>query len=131
MDDEKRNVVNHFEAGSNCQVFNAPISGCVFAMPGSTVNQTAAAPQASKNDDELARRLVPLFCDEEQARRFPERIKGMSNGEITKLVNTLWEKGVIPATTRPTDIWRVLHDLGYYTASSRNWNNQVMFLKRR
>ena len=35
----KKNVVNHFEAGSNCQVFNGNITDCVFAMPGSTVNQ--------------------------------------------------------------------------------------------
>ena len=41
MEEDKRNggVVNHFEKDSNCQVFNGPISGCVFAMPGSTVIQ--------------------------------------------------------------------------------------------
>ena len=40
--DNQKNVVNHFEAGSNCQVFNGNITGCVFAMPGSTVTQQAA-----------------------------------------------------------------------------------------
>ena len=35
-------MVNHFAAGANCQVFNGNISGCVFAMPGSTVTQHAA-----------------------------------------------------------------------------------------
>ena len=34
-----REVHNHFEAHSNCQVFNGPISGAIFAMPGSTVHQ--------------------------------------------------------------------------------------------
>ncbi|MBP3756131.1 MAG: hypothetical protein J6I61_02495 [Prevotella sp.] len=29
-----------YQTNDNCQVFNGPISGCVFAMPGSTVNQT-------------------------------------------------------------------------------------------
>ena len=43
-EDKDKNVVNHFEAGSNCQVFNAPISGCVFAMPGSTVTQNTLQP---------------------------------------------------------------------------------------
>lgn len=62
MEDEKRNVVNHFEAGANCQVFNAPISGCVFAMPGSTVTQrnTPAAPQGAgkvPDDERLARAI--------------------------------------------------------------------------
>jgi hypothetical protein len=37
--DGQKNVVNHFAAGSNCQVFNGNITGCVFAMPGATVTQ--------------------------------------------------------------------------------------------
>lgn len=80
---------------------------------------------------ELARRLVPLFNKEEEAMKFPERIRGMKNQEITKLVNVLWEKGVISSDTKPTDFWRVLHELGFYTASDRNWNDQVFFVKRR
>ena len=47
--EEGRNVTNNFEAGSNCQVFNGPVSGCVFAMPGSNVTQqsTPATSQIS------------------------------------------------------------------------------------
>ena len=41
-------MVNHFEAGSNCQVFNGPVSGCVFAMPGSSVTQAAGAGRAEE-----------------------------------------------------------------------------------
>ena len=37
-------VVNHFEKDSNCQVFNGPVTGCVFAMPGATVTQQAGQP---------------------------------------------------------------------------------------
>ena len=50
MEEEKQNggVVNHFEKDSNCQVFNAPVTGCVFAMPGSTVIQQAAPQTESK-----------------------------------------------------------------------------------
>ena len=40
-------MINHFETGSNCQVFNGNITGCVFAMPGSTVTQQAAQPTDS------------------------------------------------------------------------------------
>lgn len=39
MQEKRKTVVNHFEAGANCQVFNGNITGCVFAMPGSTVTQ--------------------------------------------------------------------------------------------
>lgn len=53
MEEEKLKggVVNHFEAGSNCQVFNGPISGCVFAMPGSTVTQQAGSPLVGHDGD--------------------------------------------------------------------------------
>ena len=38
-ENHEKGVVNHYEAGSNCQVFNGDITGCVFAMPGATVTQ--------------------------------------------------------------------------------------------
>ena len=52
---QEKQVVNHFAAGSNCQVFNGNITGCVFAMPGSTVTQQAAPcpePQGEKQPEE-------------------------------------------------------------------------------
>ena len=59
MEDNKGNVVNHFEAGSNCQVFNGP---CVFAMPGSNVTQqitpsTSQPAERSLDDERLARAI--------------------------------------------------------------------------
>lgn len=53
--DNQKNVVNNFEPGSNCQVFNGNISGCVFAMPGATVNQhvpETKAPDAPLDDEQ-------------------------------------------------------------------------------
>ena len=41
-ENHEKSVVNHYEAGSNCQVFNGDITGCVFAMPGATVTQQPA-----------------------------------------------------------------------------------------
>lgn len=53
-ENSKKSVVNHFEAGSNCQVFNGNISGCVFAMPGSNVTQNpqTTIPTESTDDDQ-------------------------------------------------------------------------------
>ncbi len=45
-ENSQKNVVNNFEAGSNCQVFNGNITGCTFAMPGSSVTQQAAVSEA-------------------------------------------------------------------------------------
>jgi hypothetical protein len=50
--DSQKNVVNHFEAGSNCQVFNGNNTGCVFAMPGSTVTQQATPETNTKTKTE-------------------------------------------------------------------------------
>ena len=50
--DSQKSVVNHFEAGSNCQVFNGTVTGCTFAMPGSTVTQQAAAAPAPQNEEQ-------------------------------------------------------------------------------
>lgn len=36
----EQNTPTIHQKNENCQVFNGPISGCVFAMPGSTVNQS-------------------------------------------------------------------------------------------
>ena len=47
---QEKHVINHFEAGSNCQVFNGNITGCTFAMPGATVTQQAAATTALENE---------------------------------------------------------------------------------
>lgn len=54
-ENSKKNIVNHYEAGSNCQVFNGNISGCVFAMPGSTVTQNSPGTvlNESNPDDRL------------------------------------------------------------------------------
>ena len=49
-ENSRKSVVNHFEAGSNCQVFNGNITGCTFAMPGSAVTQQAAAVPEPQGD---------------------------------------------------------------------------------
>lgn len=62
MEDKKqdvREVHNHFEANSNCQVFNGPISGAIFAMPGSTVHQhTAQEPVGQETEGQSAQDFV-------------------------------------------------------------------------
>ena len=61
--DSQKNVVNHFEAGSNCQVFNGTVTGCTFAMPGSTVTQQAAAPMALGDEQIEVSMLVACVAE--------------------------------------------------------------------
>jgi hypothetical protein len=77
-------------------------------------------------ESELGRRLVPLFNREEEAMKFPERIRGLKDKDIARVVNQLWEKGVIADTTTKLELWEVLHDLGAYTTGVTNWNAQVV-----
>ena len=87
--DNQKNVVNNFEAGSNCQVFNGNIRGCVFAMPGATVNQhvpETKAPDAPQDDEQpdVIDRLTPMFYgDAENAKTFLQSIRGMKHTQIT------------------------------------------------
>ena len=52
MEEKHDDIHNHFAEGSNCQVFNAPVSGCVFAMPGSQVTQQTAPKSSAENETE-------------------------------------------------------------------------------
>ena len=52
MEEKHHDIHNQFAEGSNCQVFNAPVSGCVFAMPGSQVTQQTAPKSSAENETE-------------------------------------------------------------------------------
>ena len=69
-EDSKKNIVNHYEAGSNCQVFNGDITGCVFAMPGSTVTQQQSAQPVPSGDDVKADTAKVLVACVERVREY-------------------------------------------------------------
>ena len=86
MEEEKQkiSITNNFAEGSNCQVFNGDVTGSIFAMPGSTVNQFSgeqkddskaenqpnAANQSSENDppkdEELFHFIHPSIEEKEE-----------------------------------------------------------------
>ena len=130
MKEEKLNggIVNHFEPGSNPQVFNGPISGCVFAMPGANVTQqTGRQPEnLSDKDEEIVNQLKPMFFgSEEEAKAFLVSIQGMKATQITDKVNQLVSEKKISDMSKRRDLWKVLHDCGIYERSESNWNMQV------
>ena len=127
MEEEKNTrVINHFEAGSNCQVFNAPVSGCVFAMPGSNVTQQTAEQPVSRKEDMLTNQLKPMFFgSEEEVKSFLLWIQGMKPKQITARVNQLVGEKKLSEISCHRDLWKVLHDCGIYTLTESNWNQQV------
>ena len=76
MEAKPLEIHNHFEAGSNCQVFNGAVNGSVFAMPGSNVTQVAGKPNEEKEvkdgeesktnkDEEMTFFIHPGLAEEE------------------------------------------------------------------
>ena len=121
-------IVNRFEEGSNCQVFNGPISGCVFAMPGAEVTQQMGRKPEnfSEKDKEVINQLKPIFFgSEEDAKDFLVSIQGMKPTQITNRVNQLVGEKKISELSKHRDLWKVLNDCGIYEKSESNWNMQV------
>ena len=130
MEEEKKksDITNHFEAGANCQVFNGPISGCVFAMPGANVTQNPVQPstELDEQQQDVVEKLKPMFYGQiEDAKTFLVSIQGMKPTQITDKVNQLVSDKKISDMSKHRDLWKVLHDCGIYDKSESNWNQQV------
>ena len=130
MEEEKKksDITNHFEAGANCQVFNGPISGCVFAMPGANVTQNPVQPstELDEQQQDVVEKLKPMFYGQlEDAKAFLVSIQGMKPTQITDKVNQLVREKKISDMSKHRDLWKVLHDSGIYDKSESNWNQQV------
>ncbi len=129
MEEDKENkIINHFESGSNCQVFNGNISGCVFAMPGSQVTQKTEPSTAELDDkqQDIAEELKPIFFGQiEETKKFLLSIQGMKPTQITAKVNELVKENKISDLSKNRDLWKVLHNCGIYTPTESNWNQQV------
>lgn len=138
-----------YQTNENCQVFNGPISGCVFAMPGATVNQSPVQqvsptmdedkseeseddsehdePEVESNVD-LVEKLKPLFYNNENdVRLFLKEISGMQPNNITDLVNTWVQDKRISdyGSSRKGNLWKILHDAKLYPRTIQNWNRRV------
>lgn len=130
MEEEKKksDITNHFEAGANCQVFNGPISGCVFAMPGSNITQNPVQPstELDEQQQDVVEKLKPMFYGQiEDAKAFLVSIQGMKPTQITDKVKQLVSDKKISDMSMHRDLWKVLHDCGIYDKSESNWNQQV------
>ena len=130
MEEEKKtsDITNHFEAGANCQVFNGPISGCVFAMPGSNITQNPVQPstELDEQQQDVVEKLKPMFYGQiEDAKDFLMSIQGMKPTQITDKVNQLVSEKKISDLSKHRDLWKVLHDCGIYKRTESNWNQQV------
>ncbi len=106
---ELKNPTIH-QKNENCQVFNGPISGCVFAMPGSQVTQQTETPRqpVEKQEDfapnapsgnahadrneELTFLLHPAVVDENRQWQIHDEIKRLVKKQgVQEICNYLQE----------------------------------------
>lgn len=117
------------QKNENCQVFNGPISGCVFAMPGSTVNQSpvqkvdtaklekrhTTASDIQEQDKEHFRFIHPEI-DDEEAWRIHRAIKRLvANYRVPEICNYLKEQkqnGKLMLPLNPSGLYSELVRLG-------------------
>jgi hypothetical protein len=100
-----------YQTNENCQVFNGPISGCVFAMPGATVNQS---PIQQVGAAELEVQREP--ATDNQERPVTESVKpGVRSAELNhfapkkalqSMLNDAWFDGVSVDKRKYNIIWR-------------------------
>ena len=87
----------------DCQQFFGPVSGCVFAMPGSHVTMPSEKPShqqfdaaVPQPDEELFRFIHPSVTDEKERIKIHQEVKNLVRGypipEIFKHLNTMAEK---------------------------------------
>ena len=112
----------------NCQVFNGPISGCVFAMPGASITQHTHEQEApaSEPDTDIVAQLKPMFFGSEaDAKSFLASVQGMKPTQITALVSKLVKERKLSDLSCHRDLYKVLNDCGIYTRTESNWNAQL------
>ena len=137
MEEQKNNgnttIHNHFAEGSNCQVFNAPISNAVFAMPGSHVTQVAAKADEQTKSEENDLVSLPPELQTEKARQLMESLVD------AELLNEEWQPDGISNTEKAlvakmvadrlkiNDVWQVFGKLWKMNPNSmRTYYNRAM-----
>ena len=94
MKDEKKKLElknpTVYQTNENCQVFTGPISGCVFAMPGATVNQSPVQQiEANKQIEQKAEPATTTLCDEELFKFIHPSLTGEEERKIHEEVKKL------------------------------------------
>ena len=138
----ERHVINNFAEGSNCQVFNGDITGCVFAMPGSSVVQHGAK-NTNDNDNEVEFkgskvqefkeelfRFVHPEMEDDEARRIHNSIKRLVAcqrvPEICAYLKELKQKGKVMLPSVSAVMYNELVRLGMPTSegySEKHFSN--------
>lgn len=100
-----------YQTNENCQVFNGPISGCVFAMPGATVNQSplqqvGAAEQEVQREPATDNQEPPVPKSVRPGARSVEINYFAPKKALLAILNDAWFDGVSVDKRKYNIIWR-------------------------
>jgi len=85
MEDQDRHTIIQQQTNNNCQQFFGPVSGCVFAMPGSQVTQTST-PSSNPNTPQNPLSELENYLTYEYCKRYPQNY----NAAIEKIKSSNW-----------------------------------------
>lgn len=123
------------QENNNCQQFFGPVSGCVFAMPGSHVTMPSEKPspqqpRVPQPGEELFRFIHPSVTDEKERIKIHQEVKNLVSGypipEIFQHLNQMAEKERIYYKTINHAIFREeLERLGLPDDSQPNYSTKT------
>ena len=137
MEEEGKTIIhNHYSPGANCQVFNSPVTGCVFAMPGAQVTQQLPptstdkeeTPEATldEKDEAIVEELAPIFFGiKDDAREFLKMIKVMKPVQMPRAAKKWMDEKRISENSLRRDLWSVLHKNNIYPRLESTWNDTI------
>jgi len=137
-----------YQTNENCQVFTGPISGCVFAMPGATVNQSpvqqvdSAKPVVAdgvagivhevRRDEDRFHFIHPEL-DDDEAWRIHDAVKRLvahqKVPEICQYLKELKQKGKVMLPQKSASMYNELVRLGMPTGdgySEKHFTNSYI-----
>jgi len=81
---------------------------------------------APGDTEDIIQKILPIFYNDElEARLFLTKIRGMKGPQITELVRELRAEKKLSEMSCHRELWRALHDAGFYSGTESNWNKQL------
>lgn len=94
--------------------------------PAKGVVNPVAENKEKKEYDCFIKLLAKCFYDDASvAKEFIDEIRPMKPRQVTMLVNQWVRAKKISDSSCHRELWKLLHENGYYKCSESNWNNQV------
>ena len=106
---------------------NGPADGeCVTESSDMKSLTPGPSPKGEGNSVDVLKQLKGCFFgDEEVARRFLNEVAGVKPTQVIEIVGKYIGKNEMSKLSCRRDLWKVLHENGYYEPTESNWNKAI------